>query len=332
MRRLKSKMSSPWLLGFANRASAVPSALLAQSATDLLEKAFDSHRLFVVNRHNLSGTSMADMVHPMAAQPGAGENPVIEVQAVSKLFRTPSEGTIRALHEIDLTIAPGGFITVVGPSGCGKSTLIKLIAGFSAPSSGKINVQGEEVRGLNTRVGYVPQESKLFPWLTVEENVGFGLDRKRMPKAERESKTDYFIKLAGLAGFEKYYPAQLSGGMSKRASIMRALAYEPPVILMDEPFGPLDAQTRMVLQDELLKIWEQKRQTIVFVTHDLVEAIALADRVVVMTHRPGKIKDIIDVPMTRPRNIFEIHRQEGFDEAYGRLWNIFRHELNLRTH
>ena len=262
----------------------------------------------------------------------AQDNQVIRVEAVSKLFRTPGEGTIRALQEISLNIPYGEFVTVVGPSGCGKSTLIKLIAGFSAPSSGRILYQGDEVRGLNTRVGYVPQESKLFPWLTVEENVGFGLDSKRFPRPERERQVNYFIKLAGLTGFEKYYPAQLSGGMSKRASIMRALAYEPPVILMDEPFGPLDAQTRMVLQDELLKIWEQKRQTIVFVTHDLVEAVALADRVVVMTHRPGKIKDIIDVPMARPRNIFEIHRQEGFDEAYGRLWNIFRHELKLRSH
>jgi len=224
------------------------------------------------------------------------------------------------------------FVTVVGPSGCGKSTLLKLIAGFSAPSAGRILFQGEEVRGLNTKVGYVPQESKLFPWLTVEENVGFGLDPKRYSRAARERQVSQFINLAGLAGFEKYYPAQLSGGMSKRASIVRALAYEPPAILMDEPFGPLDAQTRMVLQDELLKIWEQKRQTIVFVTHDLVEAVALADRVVVMTHRPGKIKDIIKVPMARPRNIFEIHRQEGFDEAYGRLWNIFRHELMTGTH
>ena len=261
-----------------------------------------------------------------------GDNPVIRVEAVSKLFRTPSEAAIRALQEISLNIRYGEFVTVVGPSGCGKSTLIKLIAGFSPPSSGRILFQDTEVRGLNTRVGYVPQESKLFPWLTVEENVGFGLDSKRFPRSERERQVNYFIQLAGLSGFEKYYPAQLSGGMSKRASIVRALAYEPPVILMDEPFGPLDAQTRMVLQDELLKIWEQKRQTIVFVTHDLVEAVALADRVVVMTHRPGKIKDIIDVPMARPRNIFEIHRQEGFDEAYGRLWNIFRHELNLRSH
>jgi NitT/TauT family transport system ATP-binding protein len=262
----------------------------------------------------------------------SGNNRVIQVENVSKLFRTPSEGTISALQEIDLNIAYGEFVTLVGPSGCGKSTLLKLIAGFSLPSSGRIFYQGEEVRALNTKVGYVPQESKLFPWLTVEENVGFGLDQKRYSRSERERQVQQFINLAGLAGFEKYYPAQLSGGMSKRASIVRALAYEPPVILMDEPFGPLDAQTRMVLQDELLKIWEQKRQTIVFVTHDLVEAVALADRVVVITHRPGKIKDVINVPMGRPRNIFEIHRQQGFDEAYGRLWNIFRHELNIGAH
>ena len=259
-----------------------------------------------------------------------GDHAVIQVENVSKLFRTPGEGTISALHEIDLNIHPGEFVTVVGPSGCGKSTLLKLIAGFSGPSSGRIVYQGEEVRGLNSKVGYVPQESKLFPWLTVEENVGFGLDSRRYPRKKRDHQVRHFISLAGLTGFEKYYPAQLSGGMGKRASIIRALAYEPPVILMDEPFGPLDAQTRMVLQDELLKIWEQQRQTIVFVTHDLVEAVALADRVVVMTHRPGKIKDVINVPMSRPRNIFEIHRQEGFDEAYGRLWNIFRHELNIQ--
>jgi len=261
----------------------------------------------------------------------SGPNPVIQVENVSKLFRTPNEATIGALQDINLRIAHGEFVTVVGPSGCGKSTLLKLIAGFSAASVGRILCQGAEVRGLNTNVGYVPQESKLFPWLTVEENIGFGLDAKRYSRLDRERHVQHLIHLAGLAGFEKYYPAQLSGGMSKRASIMRALAYEPPVILMDEPFGPLDAQTRMVLQDELLNLWEQQRQTIVFVTHDLVEAVALADRVVVMTHRPGKIKDIIKVTIARPRNIFEIHRQEGFDDAHSRLWNIFRHELHRGT-
>ncbi|MGH7826819.1 MAG: ABC transporter ATP-binding protein [Candidatus Binatia bacterium] len=256
-------------------------------------------------------------------------NLVIQAENVSKVFRTAGQDQIGALEKIDLDISYGEFVTVVGPSGCGKSTLLKLIAGFLPPSIGRILYQGAEVRGLNTKVGYVPQESKLFPWLTLEENVGFGLDSKRYPREKREAQIRHFINLAGLTGFEKYYPSQLSGGMSKRASIMRALAYEPPVILMDEPFGPLDAQTRMVLQDELLKIWEQKRQTIVFVTHDLVEAVALADRVVVITHRPGQIKDILKVTMARPRNIFEIHRQEGFDETYGRLWNIFRHELRI---
>src|SRR5438128_2915346 len=192
---------------------------------------------------------------------------VIRVENVNKLFRTPNEGTIRALEDISLTVPYGEFVTVVGPSGCGKSTLLKLIAGFSPASSGRILYQGEEVRGLNTKAGYVPQESKLFPWLTVEENVGFGLDSKRYSRQKRDHQVRHFINLAGLAGFEKYYPAQLSGGMSTRASIMRALAYEPPVILMDEPFGPLDAQTRMVLQDERLNIWAQKPQAIGFVTH-----------------------------------------------------------------
>jgi NitT/TauT family transport system ATP-binding protein len=262
--------------------------------------------------------------------PGRADNQVIQVENVSKVFQTQKQGKVVALEDITLGVPYGEFVTVVGPSGCGKSTLLKMIAGLSPLSSGRILYQGSEVRGLNTKVGYVPQESKLFPWLTLEENVAFGLNPRSYSREERESRVRYFISLAGLNGFEKHYPSQLSGGMSKRASIIRALVYDPPVILMDEPFGPLDAQTRMILQDELLKIWEKKRQTIVFVTHDLVEAVALADRVVIITHRPGRIKDIIKVPMDRPRNIFEIHRQAGFSEIYGRLWEIFRHELNIK--
>lgn len=266
------------------------------------------------------------------AHDGADEgNQVIQIDNVSKVFQSPQQGKLLALEDISLSVHYGEFITIVGPSGCGKSTLLKLIAGLLPISSGRILSQGTEVRGLNTKVGYVPQESKLFPWLTLEENVAFGLDSRRYSREERERRASQFISLAGLSGFEKHYPSQLSGGMSKRASIIRALAYDPPVILMDEPFGPLDAQTRMVLQDELLKIWEQKRQTIIFVTHDLVEAVALADRVAIMTHRPGRLRDIVRVPMKRPRDIFEIHRQDGFDEAYGRLWNIFRHELRKES-
>ena len=263
-------------------------------------------------------------------EPGSAEDLVIQVENVSKVFHTRKQGPVGALENLTLDVPYGKFVTVVGPSGCGKSTLLKLIAGLIPVSAGRILYQDVEVRGLNTKVGYVPQESKLFPWLTLEENVGFGLEARNYTRQERERRVRDYIQMAGLTGFEKLYPAQLSGGMSKRASIIRALAYDPPVILMDEPFGPLDAQTRMILQDELLKIWKKRRKTILFVTHDLVEAVALADQVVIMTHRPGRIKDIIEVPMARPRNIFEIHRQDGFEETYGRLWSIFRHELEIK--
>ncbi len=265
-----------------------------------------------------------------AEEPGSSADLVIQVENVSKVFHTRKQGRVVALEDLTLEVPYGKFVTVVGPSGCGKSTLLKMIAGLIPISAGRILFQGIEVRGLSTKVGYVPQESKLFPWLTLEENVGFGLESRNYTRQERERRVRDYVQLAGLTGFEKYYPSQLSGGMSKRASIIRALAYDPPVILMDEPFGPLDAQTRMILQDELLKIWKKRQQTILFVTHDLVEAVALADRVVVITHRPGRIKDIIEVPMARPRNIFEIHRQDGFDETYGRLWSIFRHELEIK--
>ncbi|MBI4526866.1 MAG: ATP-binding cassette domain-containing protein [Deltaproteobacteria bacterium] len=164
----------------------------------------------------------------------AKENsPAIQVENVSKIFQTSKQGNVLALNDITLSVPHGEFVTLVGPSGCGKSTLLRLIAGLSSLSSGRILFQGAEVRELNTKVGYVPQESKLFPWLTLEENVGFGLDARRYAREERESRTRHFINLAGLNGFEKHYPAQLSGGMSKRASIIRALAYDPPVILMD---------------------------------------------------------------------------------------------------
>lgn len=277
----------------------------------------------------LDPASRQETALPAPAAPPRAADAVIQVEHVTKMFRGRNQDTVAALEEVSLSIPYGEFVTVVGPSGCGKSTLLKLIAGLVPVSSGRILYQNREVRALNTHVGYVPQESKLFPWLTLEENVAFGLEARAYPRAEKARRVRYFIRLAGLAGFEKHYPAQLSGGMSKRASIIRALAYDPAVILMDEPFGPLDAQTRMILQDELLKIWEQQRQTIVFVTHDLVEAVALADSVVVLTHRPGRIKEVLTVPMDRPRNIFAIHRQAGFDEIYGRLWNIFRPELNL---
>jgi NitT/TauT family transport system ATP-binding protein len=277
----------------------------------------------------LDSTSRQATALPPHDAPPRAADAVIRVENVTKVFRGRNHDTVAALEGVSLNVPYGEFVTVVGPSGCGKSTLLKMIAGLVPVSSGRILYQNRDVRGLNIHVGYVPQESKLFPWLTLEQNVAFGLDFRSYSRAEKAQRVRYFIGLAGLKGFDQHYPAQLSGGMSKRASIIRALAYDPAVILMDEPFGPLDAQTRMILQDELLNIWAQQRQTIVFVTHDLVGAVALADRVVVMAHRPGRIKEVITVPMSRPRNIFEIHRQAGFAEAYERLWRIFRHELNL---
>jgi len=234
------------------------------------------------------------------------DNIVIRVENVSENLSVRRDSyKVGALEDISLDIREGEFVTVVGPSGCGKSTLIKLIAGLVGSSTGRIVCQGEEVRGLNTKVATCPRKVSFSPGSRWRENVAFGLDSKPYSKQERADRVRHFIQLAGLAGFEKRYPA------SSRAAWPSAPPSSAPSPTTHghsngRTFGPLDAQTRMILQDELLKIWEQKRQTIIFVTHDLVEAVALADRIVVMTHRPGKIRDVIAVPMSRPRNIFEI--------------------------
>src|SRR5215475_5025034 len=255
---------------------------------------------------------------------------ILRIEGVAKTFAGRGV-SVGALAPTDFNIERGEFVTLVGPSGCGKSTLLNLLSGLVPPSEGAIWYEDRRITGVNRKIGYVTQQDNLFPWRTLRDNVAFPLELAGVPPRERHAEADRWIRRVGLEGFENAYPYELSGGMRQRANIIRTLIYEPPVILMDEPFGPLDAQTRLSLQDELLNIWEQQRQTIVFVTHDLVEAVALADRVVVITHRPGKIKDIINVPMERPRNIFEIHRQEGFDDAHSRLWNIFRHELHRGT-
>lgn len=248
---------------------------------------------------------------------------------MSKFFHG-SKGIVNVMKDITLSIEPNTFVSVVGPSGCGKSTILNMVAGLVRPSEGTVLFHDEPVDGVNTRVGYVTQDSKLFPWLTVEENVGFALGVRGYSKAKQRQLLEEYLAMVGLTGFEKSYPYQLSGGMQKRASIIRTLIYDPEVVLMDEPFGPLDAQTRMLLQDELLRIWTQKKKTILFITHDLVEAIALSDVIVVMTHRPSTIRAVIKVPLIRPRNVFEIHQMEGFAQTYDELWKIFRHELHVK--
>jgi NitT/TauT family transport system ATP-binding protein len=200
---------------------------------------------------------------------------------------------------------------------------------LTAASGGRVLYNGAAVNALNTDVGYVTQDSNLFPWLTALGNVEFPLAVRGIAVAERRQKAFDCLRLVGLEGFEHHYPSQLSGGMQKRVSIVRTLIYEPSIVLLDEPFGALDAQTRMGLQHQLLELWREKRTTMLFITHDLVEAITLSDQIVVMTRRPGRIKEIYRVPLSRPRNVFEIYLQPGFDEAYAALWQHFKSEIDV---
>jgi NitT/TauT family transport system ATP-binding protein len=252
--------------------------------------------------------------------------PAIRFANVSLAF-AGADDDVLALDRVDFDVPPGQITTVVGPSGCGKTTLLRLASGLIAASGGSVDYAGVPVTALNTRVGFVTQDSNLFPWLTARGNIEFPLAVRGMPAAERRDKAQHWLHLVGLTGFEDYYPSQLSGGMQKRVSIARTLIYEPSVILLDEPFGALDAQTRMVLHHELLEIWREKKSTMLFITHDLVEAITLSDQIVVMTQRPGRVKQVYRVPMARPRNVFEIYLEPGFDAAYATLWAHFKSEL-----
>lgn len=252
--------------------------------------------------------------------------PVIEYEHITKRFW--GRGTeVTALQDVSLTIGENEFTSVVGPSGCGKTTLLRLGAGLESVTEGRTLFRGVPVDGINTKVGYITQDSNLYPWMTLRQNVEFPLEIQGVPAGERRDRADEFINRVGLTGFENHWPYQLSGGMQKRGSIIRTMVYNPSVVLMDEPFGPLDALTRMVLQNDLLRIWGEKRQTILFITHDLTEAIALSDKVVVMSARPGRIKAVYDIPISRPRDVFQIHMQPGFSEIYGEIWKTIRSEV-----
>jgi NitT/TauT family transport system ATP-binding protein len=225
----------------------------------------------------------------------------IVISHVNKVFRTDQRELV-ALQDINLEIPRGQFTCLLGPSGCGKSTLLNAVAGFALPSSGSIMVDGKEVTEPGPERGMVFQEYALFPWMTVEENIGFGLQIKGMAKAEIRSRVDALLAMLSLSDFRARYPKDLSGGMRQRVAIARVLALDSPTMLMDEPFGALDALTRRNLQDELLRIWSQLKKTILFVTHSIEEAIYLADRIVVMTYRPGTVKRDIIVELPRERD------------------------------
>ncbi len=226
-----------------------------------------------------------------------------------------------------LTVQKGEFVTVVGPSGCGKSTLLNLIAGLIEPSEGHMELDGERIRGIDRRIGYVTQSHNLFAWRTLRDNVCFPLELAGVPRAERYRRADRWLEIVGLQGFALAYPHELSGGMRQRGNIVRTLIYEPQVILMDEPFGPLDAQTRITLQDLLLRIWQETGSTVIFITHDLAEAVALGDRVVLMGRRPGRVTHIEQVSVPRPRDIQHIHDDAEFRSIYDRIW----HKLEKQT-
>jgi NitT/TauT family transport system ATP-binding protein len=263
-----------------------------------------------------------------------GAEDVLDIEGVRKEFRGGAKPVL-ALEAIDLNIERGEFVTLVGPSGCGKSSLLTLISGLSAPSSGRIKIGGREITGTDRDVGFITQQDNLFPWRTLVDNVALALELAGASRAECRREATRWINRVGLEGFEQAYPHQLSGGMRQRANIIRTLIYEPSVILMDEPFGPLDAQTRLSLQALLLSIWESQRSTVLFVTHDLTEAIALADRVVLMSARPGRIVRADRVEIPRPRDIFYMHDLPEFRRLYDVLWHELAVQLDdfgRRTH
>lgn len=233
---------------------------------------------------------------------------------------------IAALQDFNLDIREGEFFTLLGPSGCGKSTFLNVLAGLARKSGGSISIDGQPASGINREQGVVFQGYALFPWRTVLQNIEVGLEIRKTPKRERRETAEQFLHLVGLAGFGQRYPHELSGGMRQRVAIARSLAYSPSLLLMDEPFAALDAQTREILQSELLRIWEQHKTTIVFITHSLDEAIYLSDRIAVMTHRPGRIKSVLDIALPRPRPA-EIRHAPAFVQLREQAWDVLRDEV-----
>ncbi|HIP15990.1 MAG TPA: ABC transporter ATP-binding protein [Methanothermococcus okinawensis] len=247
---------------------------------------------------------------------------ILEIRNVSKKFVSKKK-EILAVDNITFNVKYNEFLSIVGPSGCGKSTLLRMIAGLEKPTSGEILMENRRIEGPGAERGLVFQQYTLLPWRTVLDNVAFGLEIRGIPKKERYEIAKRFIKMIGLEGFEEAYPYELSGGMQQRVAIARTLANDPKIVLMDEPFGALDTQTRTILQHELLKIWEKEKKTVIFVTHSVDEAIYLSDRVIVMTARPGKIKDIIPIDLERPRKRDTLE----FIEYKRKITNILKDEV-----
>lgn len=257
-------------------------------------------------------------------QNGMTADAKVHIQDVRKVYRA-ARGDVVALDGFTLDIRPDEFVCVVGPSGCGKSTILNILAGLDTATSGTILVDGEEIGGPSPERGVVFQQYALFPWLTVKDNVAFGLKLKGLGKEEVARLADHYIGLVGLAEFKNAYPKELSGGMKQRVAIARAYAMQPKLLLMDEPFGALDAQTRTQLQSELLKTWEEERKTCFFITHDVDEAVILAQRVVVMSARPGRIKQVVDIDIPYPRTQ-QTKTTPRYNELKNQIWSLVYNE------
>jgi NitT/TauT family transport system ATP-binding protein len=253
--------------------------------------------------------------------------PAIELTGVSKRFRSPDGSIFTALADVDLTVERGQFCAVVGPSGCGKSTTLTLVSGLEPASEGTVKVHGHDVKGIGDDVGFVFQSDALLPWKSVLDNVSAGPIFRGVAKREAHGRAREWLRRVGLSQFAEHHPHQLSGGMRKRVALAQSLINEPDILMMDEPFSALDVQTRSIMSNELLGLWEQSRPSVIFVTHDLEEAIALADRVVVVTAGPGTVKDVYDIDLPRPRQVPEIRFDARFIELYEEIWNTLRDEV-----
>jgi NitT/TauT family transport system ATP-binding protein len=251
----------------------------------------------------------------------------IDVRGLTKTFQAIKGETVEAIRDLSLAVGDKQFVSIVGPSGCGKSTLLYIIAGFIAPTAGEVRVDGRPVRAPGPDRGIVFQEYALFPWRTVQDNIRYGLEEKGVPRDEMARIVDKYVRLMGLEGFQHKYPRELSGGMKQRVALARTLAYDPDVLLMDEPFGALDAQTRELQQDELLAIWRDRKKTVLFVTHSVEEAVYLSEKVVIMSTRPGRIKSVVDVDLDRARPREEVVISGEFARLRNRVWLEVREEV-----
>ena len=268
-----------------------------------------------------SATNLRGAATPQSTARGKAARPAIRIAGLAKRF-----GALTAIDNVSVDIEPGEFFIIVGPSGCGKTTMLRILAGLETATAGTIDI---DIPANSTRPenSMIFQGDSIFPWMTVWNNAAYGLRMRHAPDAVIKERVGHYLEATGLMRFADYYPHQLSGGMKQRVSIARAFANDPEILLMDEPFSALDAQNKLLLQEELLRIWDEQKKTVVFITHSVDEAVALGDRIMVMTAQPGRVKSLVEVPLARPRNMIELQKAPEFGELVHRIWSELRDEV-----